>query len=135
MDLKDPVVIRRLAAALRQTQGRSLTLELDGQTLRIVLPDTAATAAAAGETRIATVVSTGFGTYRVTSPDGLLTAPETGATLTLGQWLGCLVADDLVLPIRAGEAGTLTEIRVADGQFIEFGDPLFSIATNAEIDR
>ncbi|WP_427030072.1 hypothetical protein [Halomonas sp. H2] len=134
MDLKDPAVICRLAEALRQAQGRSLSLELGGQSLRIALSDTVATAAAPTKASHATIASTGFGTYRATSPDGLLTPPEIGETLKVGQWLGCLVAGDLILPIRAAETGTLTEMQAAEGQLVEFSDPLFSIATSHEID-
>lgn len=133
MDLKDPVVIQRLAESLREVQGRSLSLELGDQKIRIALSDTATTAATPAKVS-QTTIAAGFGIYRATSPDGLLTLPKTGETLKMGQWLGCLVAGDLILPVRAKEAGTLTEMLVAEGQLVEFSDPLFTITTSREID-
>lgn len=94
-------------------------------------PEAAATAAtgdaAVKEPGVTVVESPMVGTfYRAPSPGAPMFA-EVGTKVAAGQTLCIVEAMKLMNEIEAEVSGTVVEVLVADGQPVQFGEPLFKI--------
>jgi acetyl-CoA carboxylase biotin carboxyl carrier protein len=146
----DLALIRQLARLLNEEQLSELELERGGDRVRLrrgqdavlvtappppvaaaaaPLPPAAAPAPAApaADANVIAVTSPFVGTfYRAPSPD----APpyvDAGARIHKGQVLCIVEAMKLMNEIESEVEGTILEILVANGQPVEYGEPLFRI--------
>ncbi|MEU9016668.1 biotin/lipoyl-containing protein [Actinomadura sp. NPDC048394] len=65
--------------------------------------------------------------YRAPSP-GAEPFVREGETVAAGQQLGIVEAMKLMIPVEADRAGTLTRVLRADGDAVEYAEPLFLLA-------
>lgn len=65
--------------------------------------------------------------YRAPEPGATPFVSE-GATITPGQQVGLIEAMKLFLPVEADRGGRVVEVLVADGQSVEYGEPLLALA-------
>jgi acetyl-CoA carboxylase biotin carboxyl carrier protein len=84
----------------------------------------------AGETINATTVGV---FYRAPSPGAPAFVAE-GDEISRGQQVAIIEAMKLMLPVEADKGGRIVEVLVADGEAVEYGQPLFRLAA-AELDR
>lgn len=63
--------------------------------------------------------------YRAPEP-GAPPFVEVGTRLKVGDQVGILEAMKLMVPVHADEAGTVTEILKANGEAVEYGEPLIA---------
>ncbi len=84
--------------------------------------------APAGETVKAATVGV---FYRSPSPGAPPFVSE-GDEITLGQQVAIIEAMKLMLPVEADKGGVVAEVLVADGEAVEYGQPLFRLAAEDE---
>jgi acetyl-CoA carboxylase biotin carboxyl carrier protein len=93
-------------------------------------PLPAPSAAAAPDASLVSVTSPFVGTfYRASSPEAA-NFVEVGSVVKKGQTLCIVEAMKLMNEIEAEVAGTITEILVANGKSVEYGQKLFVIKTS-----
>jgi acetyl-CoA carboxylase biotin carboxyl carrier protein len=80
----------------------------------------------AGETVTAATVGV---FYRAPSPGAPPFVSE-GDEITPGQQVAIIEAMKLMLPVEADRGGRIAEVLVADGEAVEFGQPLFRLAAD-----
>lgn len=80
--------------------------------------------APAGETIDATTVGV---FYRSPSPGAPAFVSE-GDEISPGQQVAIIEAMKLMLPVEADKGGRIAEVLVADGEAVEYGQPLFRLA-------
>ena len=78
-----------------------------------------------GETVKATTVGV---FYRSPSPGAPAFVSE-GDEISPGQQVAIIEAMKLMLPVEADKGGRIAEVLVADGEAVEYGQPLFRLAT------
>lgn len=71
--------------------------------------------------------------YRAPSPGAPPFVAE-GDDVSRGQQIAIIEAMKLMLPVEADKSGRIAEILVADGEAVEYGQPLFRLAA-AELDK
>jgi acetyl-CoA carboxylase biotin carboxyl carrier protein len=86
--------------------------------------------APAGETVRATTVGV---FYRSPSPGAPAFVSE-GDEISPGQQVAIIEAMKLMLPVEADKGGRIAEVLVADGEAVEYGQPLFRLAA-AELEK
>jgi acetyl-CoA carboxylase biotin carboxyl carrier protein len=86
--------------------------------------------AAAGEEGVDMIKSPIVGTFYEASSPGAPAFVKQGDTITVGQVLCIVEAMKLLNEIESETAGEIVEILVANGQPVEYGQPLFKIRTN-----
>lgn len=92
----------------------------------------AASAAPAGETLKAATVGV---FYRSPSPGAPPFVSE-GDEISSGQQIAIIEAMKLMLPVEADKGGRIAEVLVADGAGVEYGQPLFRLASaDEELDQ
>jgi len=139
----DDDLIRHLAALLEETGLSEIEFEANGQRIRVgrneppmagwTPPAQPATAVAPAAARAADSVPAGA----VTAPmvGTVYTCPEPGAppfvklgdTVSEGQTLLIIEAMKVMNPLASPRAGKIARIMIADGQPVEFGEPLLII--------
>ncbi len=67
--------------------------------------------------------------YRSAEPGGPPFVSE-GQSVRPGQQIAIVEAMKLMLPVEADRAGRITDIFTADGDFVEYGTPLMSLAAD-----
>ena len=90
------------------------------------VPLTPVPSAPAGETVTAATVGV---FYRAPSPGAPPFVSE-GDEITPGQQVAIIEAMKLMLPVEADRGGRIAEVLVADGEAVEFGQPLFRLAAD-----
>jgi acetyl-CoA carboxylase biotin carboxyl carrier protein len=93
-------------------------------------PATPTASAAAGEEGVDVIKSPIVGTFYEASSPGAPAFVKQGDTITVGQVLCIVEAMKLLNEIESETAGEIVEILVANGQPVEYGQPLFKIRTN-----
>jgi acetyl-CoA carboxylase biotin carboxyl carrier protein len=74
------------------------------------------------------IVAPSVGTfYRAAEPGGTPFVSE-GDTVRPGQQVAIVEAMKLMLPVQADAAGHVAEVLKADGDAVEYGEPLFALA-------
>jgi len=139
----DDDLIRHLAALLEETGLSEIEFEANGQRIRVgrneppmagwTPPAQPATAVAPAAAPAADSVPAGA----VTAPmvGTVYTCPEPGAppfvklgdTVSEGQTLLIIEAMKVMNPLASPRAGKIARIMIADGQPVEFGEPLLII--------
>jgi acetyl-CoA carboxylase biotin carboxyl carrier protein len=102
-----------------------------GTAISMAMPMASASAQAAApataEAPAATIKSPMVGTfYRASGPDAAPFVQE-GDTVTVGQTIGIIEAMKTMNQITADQAGRIGKILVANGQPVEFGQPLIQL--------
>lgn len=143
----DQTLIRELAELLKETDLTEIEVEQEGMRLRIarhgtpttyVAPVAAPVAAAAPAVAVPTtaaapadplqhpgvVKSPMVGTAYLAPEPGAKPFIEVGDKVTVGQTLLIVEAMKTMNQIPAPHAGTVTQILVADGRPVEYGEPL-----------
>ncbi len=142
----DEDAVRKLAALLEDTGLAEIEYESDGQRVRLSRAGTAAPVAYAAAPATApvaagaaaapagddskhpgAVLSPMVGTVYLASQPGAAPFVKLGDTVTAGQTLLIIEAMKTFNPIRAPKAGKVTKVNVADGQPVEFGEPLMIV--------
>ncbi|MGA3126490.1 MAG: acetyl-CoA carboxylase biotin carboxyl carrier protein [Candidatus Korobacteraceae bacterium] len=85
--------------------------------------------AAAGEEGVDLIKSPIVGTFYEASSPGAPAFVKQGDTVTVGQVLCIVEAMKLLNEIESETAGEIVEILVANGQPVEYGQPLFKVRT------
>ncbi|MCT2586371.1 hypothetical protein JT362_24935 [Actinophytocola sp. S1-96] len=99
---------------------------VDGAVVPLVpAPVPAAPAAPAGPTLNAATVGT---FYRAPAPGAPPFVSE-GDEVSPGQQVAIIEAMKLMLPVEAERGGRVAEVLVADGEGVEYGQPLFRLAS------
>lgn len=92
-------------------------------------PPLASVAEPAGETLNAATVGV---FYSAPSPGAPAFVSE-GDEIAPGQQIAIIEAMKLMLPVEADRGGRIEEVLVADGEAVEFGQPLFRLAAGDEL--
>ena len=85
--------------------------------------------AAAGEEGVDVIKSPIVGTFYEAASPGAPAFVKQGDTVTVGQVLCIVEAMKLLNEIESETAGEIVEILVANGQPVEYGQPLFKVRT------
>lgn len=94
-------------------------------------PPPPAPPSAAADPSLVTVDAASLGTfYRAPRPD-LPPYVEVGATVESDTTVGLIEAMKVFTGVTAGVRGTVVEVLVEDGQFVEYGQPLFRVRPSA----
>jgi acetyl-CoA carboxylase biotin carboxyl carrier protein len=99
---------------------------VDGAVVPLVPAPAVAPAAPAGPTLNAATVGT---FYRAPAP-GTPPFVSEGDEVSPGQQVAIIEAMKLMLPVEAERGGRVVEVLVADGEGVEYGQPLFRLATD-----
>lgn len=142
MDI-DEDAIRTLAKLLKEEGLGEIEVSEGDQTLRVagqtpavsaaapvaqgVLPPAPVVQAPDSAVPSGAVTSPMVGTVYLQPEPDALPFVAVGDTVEVGQTIVIVEAMKVMNPIRAEAAGTVTEIRVTDGQPVEFGDILLVI--------
>jgi acetyl-CoA carboxylase biotin carboxyl carrier protein len=138
----DEAIIRKLAGLLEETGLTELEYEIDKQRIRVsraagalhafaapVMPAALTPAAPAVEAApVNALVSPMVGTCYLAAEPGGVPYVSVGSKVAKGQTVVIIEAMKVMNPIPAPEAGTVTQILVADGTPVEYGQPLLVIA-------
>lgn len=124
MGRPDLRMIVRVMESFHRSRFQSLRLDLGGAVLSIRKPRQAAAAAvaataSAARSRVA-VKAPSVGVFRSGSA-------AAGGRVEAASVLGHVDKLDVAIAVEAGAAGLLAEAAVADGAFVEHGQPLFFI--------
>ena len=136
----DPEMIRALAKLLEETGLGEIEYAEGERRVRVARPaapsatttvvaaaPAAAPIAAAGEVPANAVVSPMVGTVYLAAEPGAPSFVKVGDRVREGQTLLIIEAMKVMNPIRASRAGTVTQILVANGSPVEYGEPLLVI--------
>lgn len=116
--------IMRLVELLHRSGLQFVEIESDGVALRIS-KDGAAIANTPAKSVAAPISSPSVGIFRSSENDEKIA--QVGSLIELGTVLGSVHTLDDISPIHAHTSGSILEVCVADGQFVEFGQPLYRI--------
>ena len=141
----DSALIRELALLLDETSLTEIEIERAGLRLRVARNISIATSMPSGYApaapAAAPAASVSADVADIAKHPGLVPSPmvgtaywasepgakpfiEVGAKVTIGQTLLIIEAMKTMNPIPAPKAGTVVQVLVADGQPVEFGEPL-----------
>jgi len=141
----DEEAVRKLAALLEETGMGEIEYECDGRRVRLArsapvpayappsplaggAPGPAVPVAASDDSKHpGAVPSPMVGTAYLSSQPGAAPFVKIGDSVTAGQTLLIIEAMKTFNPIRAPRAGKVSHILVADGQPVEFGEPLMIV--------
>jgi acetyl-CoA carboxylase biotin carboxyl carrier protein len=138
----DDTLIRRLAALLEETGLTDIEYEADGRRIRVgrnfagaapapapEVPAAAPPEPAPGEEAVpaGAMISPMVGTVYVATEPGGTPLVKVGDQVTEGQTLLIIEAMKVMNPLPSPRAGRVTSILIADGQPIEYGEPLLTI--------
>jgi acetyl-CoA carboxylase biotin carboxyl carrier protein len=128
----DDTLIRRLAALLEETGLTDIEYEADGRRIRVGRNFAGAGAPpepAPGEEAVpaGAMISPRVGTVYVATEPGGTPLVKVGDQVTEGQTLLIIEAMKVMNPLPSPRAGRVTSILIADGQPIEYGEPLLTI--------
>lgn len=74
------------------------------------------------------LTSPGVGVFYHALEPGAEPFVSVGSRIQPGQQIGIIEAMKLMIPVEADRAGRVTEVLKADGESVEYGEPLFALA-------
>jgi biotin carboxyl carrier protein len=116
-----------LLESFKRSEWTELALSLDGIRLELTKPDAQRPAApvraeAAGETAEHTVRSPSIGIFHPTA--------KAGDTVNEEDVLATLQVLKVTLDVKAGARGTVQTVHATEGDMVEHGQPLFTVASS-----
>jgi len=101
--------------------------ELDGEPLDAALPDDGGREQHRPREKVLEIVSPLVGVFRSTMKAGGKPLVHAGDVVREGQLVGAVESLNVLNEVEAGAPGRVREVRVRDGQPVEYGQPLFVI--------
>ncbi len=141
----DEALIRKLAKLLKETELSEIEFESEGKRVRVnsgqiatattihqmpgagAAPAVAAAPAKADGPQPGTLASPMVGTAYLCPEPGAQAFVKVGDKVAKGQTVLIIEAMKVMNPIQAVANGTVIEILIADGQPVEFGEPMMII--------
>ncbi len=140
----DEKLLRKLAGILNDTGMTEIEFEAEGQRIRVAKGVTAVAAApaaaaapvapvpvvagaAGAEPAAGTIKSPMVGTVYTSAEPGKPAFVKVGDTVKEGQTLLIIEAMKVMNALPSPRSGTVTQILIADGQPVEYGEPLLVI--------
>lgn len=117
---------QRLVEYFHGSRFQFLALDYSGHSLRLSREQHSSAGSARRDVRVATVLAASVGF--VDLPPGRNRFPEAGERVAAGDCLFVIRRFSSKIEVRAGAAGLLASVLIGKGAFVEFGQPLATIA-------